>query len=231
MLSVPTPFGAIKFRGLFGYLLLGSIPFILLSSLPYAIVSDIALLLWIHGILLWWGNKELIHAGIVRRNLIGRFDLSLIPLAVGITAVMIVFSYGVILLYYYGLVTLWGNTFMELINTPSVSSILGIVAGIVVVPVIEEFFFRGVMLHAMVSRMGFGKGIWITSLLFGFAHFEFISATLFGVVLALVYIRYKSLWLPILIHVLNNAIAFLPSLFVSQSPVIPPKLISKLGGG
>lgn len=220
MLRAPSPFRQVKFRSLIGYLILGSIPYFLISSIPLPIVTDTALIIWIHGTMWWWGNRQIVRLHLVRAQFFGQFSWGLLVRAVGIAVLFLVFSFGIILLYYYTLVVLFGDTFLDAINDPAVSSPWGMLLGLAIVPIVEEFMFRGIMLHVMVSRMGFTKGILFTSVLFGIAHFEFISATIFGIMLALLYIRYRSLWLPIIVHVLNNAIAFLPSFFMYGSASI-----------
>lgn len=212
----PSPFDHIKFRRAVGYLAIGLIPYALITMLDNVILSDIVTLIWIHGTMLWWGREQIVGTGLNINHLFGSFKWSSVVLVIGITVLMIVMSYGVILLYYFGLITLFGNTFLGIINTNAVGSQVGVVLGIVLIPYIEEFFFRGVLMQTLVSRLGFTKGIILSSLVFGFAHFEFISATIFGIVLAILYIKFKSLWVPIAVHTLNNAIAFLPSLLFSS---------------
>ncbi len=78
------------------------------------------------------------------------------------------------------------------------------------VPMAEEVFFRGVVYRWLRDRWGVAVGAIVSGLIFGVAHFEpatVVPAALLGVALALVYERSGSLWPPILIHVLNNALA------------------------
>ncbi|GEM_PF-3320963 len=78
----------------------------------------------------------------------------------------------------------------------------------------EEIFFRGYALHFLKERIGVRSAVVITSLVFALGHLQptFIPFFFgFGVVLALVALRTKSLFLPIFIHAAYNGILILAS--------------------
>lgn len=84
-----------------------------------------------------------------------------------------------------------------------------LMAGIAV-PIAEEIFFRGVVYRWLRDKWGVTVGAVVSGIIFGLAHLEpasVIFTILLGIVLAVVYERSRSLWPPILIHVLNNAFA------------------------
>ena len=85
--------------------------------------------------------------------------------------------------------------------------VLDIVAITVVAPVVEEILFRGFLLHRFAARWGTTTGIVVSSALFAVLHVELIGHFLFGVAMSALYIRSRSLWLPILAHAVNNAFA------------------------
>ena len=89
-----------------------------------------------------------------------------------------------------------------------------IIAGIA--PFVEEFVFRGVILHRLMETFGFWKGIGLSSLIFGIFHINFFGAFLFAVVASLLYLKSGNLLIPILLHMINNAIAVYQS-FVNPS--------------
>jgi membrane protease YdiL (CAAX protease family)/tetratricopeptide (TPR) repeat protein len=75
----------------------------------------------------------------------------------------------------------------------------------------EEVFFRGLLGRGLVAHYGVVPGILLTSLLFGLMHIDPVKVaytTVLGVLLHVVYLNAKSLWPPILLHVLNNCLAF-----------------------
>lgn len=84
---------------------------------------------------------------------------------------------------------------------------------VILAPVVEEFVFRGVFLTRFMAKTSMWGGILISSLLFGVLHLDFIGAFLFGIIASLLYLRTGNLLLPILFHMLNNALAAL-SLYV-----------------
>lgn len=77
--------------------------------------------------------------------------------------------------------------------------------------IFEEVFFRGGFQNMMHRSTG---NLWvsviITSILFSAIHFSFygfFARTALGIVLGLLYAYSKNLWMPVIAHFLNNAIA------------------------
>jgi uncharacterized protein len=89
--------------------------------------------------------------------------------------------------------------------------ILIFVGGVIIAPLTEEFLFRGVVLHYLTARWGVMLGVIASSLLFGLAHVN-IYAPAIGIsylFVALIYIKTKTLTVPIVFHLMNNLIAFI----------------------
>ena len=90
--------------------------------------------------------------------------------------------------------------------TNFVVEILGVA---VLVPLVEEFAFRGVVFSAL-RKYGTGFAIAGSAVIFGIAHME-LSSVLFALIAGLamgwVYARTNNLWLTVMIHALNNGIA------------------------
>lgn len=81
--------------------------------------------------------------------------------------------------------------------------------GAVLVPFVEELFFRGLLFGAL-RRHGFVVAVLVSSLLFGLAHglsVALVGAALFGALTAVLYERSRSIWPAVAAHVTNNAIA------------------------
>ncbi|AYA36690.1 CPBP family intramembrane metalloprotease [Hymenobacter oligotrophus] len=90
--------------------------------------------------------------------------------------------------------------------------LLSFVVLCVMAPVFEEWLFRGVLLPGLMKNYGPTKAILQTSLLFGIIHFnpaQSLAAALFGVFLGWLYYRTGSLRACILVHAVNNFIAWL----------------------
>ena len=91
---------------------------------------------------------------------------------------------------------------------------------ILIAPVAEEVFFRGV-LYPTVKQCGFPRlALWGTAALFGFIHFNvltFLPLTVLALLLTLLYERTGNLLAPIAAHSLFNAVNF-ALLYYFQKP-------------
>ncbi len=75
-------------------------------------------------------------------------------------------------------------------------------------PVVEELLFRGIIFSRWANKWGAKRAIIFSSLLFGVLHVEgTLGAFVFGVVMCLLYLRTRTLLIPIACHMLNNAVA------------------------
>jgi membrane protease YdiL (CAAX protease family) len=117
----------------------------------------------------------------------------------------------------------WMEEFAELVaemfrNQPFAT----FVAVVIVAPVTEEIFFRGLLLRGFLKRYSPAKAIVVSTLLFSLAHLSpaQLAATIgLGLYLGWLYHRTRNLWLPILAHAANNGLAYiLAALEVSKEP-------------
>jgi uncharacterized protein len=92
---------------------------------------------------------------------------------------------------------------------------------VVVAPIIEEFTFRGLLFTRFAVKYSPRKAIIMTSLMFGLLHLDFIGAFIFGLVAASMYARSGSLIAPILLHGVNNLVAWAGLMFDSSDDQIP----------
>ncbi|GHS85007.1 hypothetical protein FACS1894201_04230 [Bacteroidia bacterium] len=74
----------------------------------------------------------------------------------------------------------------------------------------EEIFFRGVIQNALLHKTRRTHlAIWLAALIFSAIHLQFygfFSRWLLGAMLGYLYVFTQSLWIPIIVHFLNNAI-------------------------
>ncbi len=78
----------------------------------------------------------------------------------------------------------------------------------------EELWCRAFLGRGLVGTYGPVRGVLLSSLLFGLMHVEprqVVYATAIGIVLHFVYLTTRSLWMPILLHLLNNSLSVLAS--------------------
>jgi hypothetical protein len=83
--------------------------------------------------------------------------------------------------------------------------IVGVLAGFS-----EELFFRGAM-QRLFGEMGMNKhvAVWSVALIFSVMHFQFfgfVPRMLLGVFLGYLLVWSRSLWVPMIIHIINNSI-------------------------
>jgi membrane protease YdiL (CAAX protease family) len=100
--------------------------------------------------------------------------------------------------------------------------ILAIVAIAVVPAIVEELYFRATLQKIIIDWSGKPLlAIVITAILFSafhFSYFGFLSRMSLGIVLGLIYYYTKTIWLPILMHFVNNAIGVSALYAVRNNP-------------
>ncbi len=82
---------------------------------------------------------------------------------------------------------------------------------VMMAPIVEEVYFRGFLLPAFSSKWGDLSGMVLSSLIFGILHMQInvgIYTFILGMILSTMYIRFKSIGPGILLHIINNALAF-----------------------
>lgn len=91
-----------------------------------------------------------------------------------------------------------------------------VVAAVLIAPVVEEIFFRGMIFRSLRNGLGVAAAAVISGSFFGMLHWDFatverllqvIPLIAFGIALALLYAWSGSLWGPIVLHCFNNALA------------------------
>ncbi|MEY2931053.1 MAG: putative rane peptidase YdiL [Pseudomonadota bacterium] len=109
-----------------------------------------------------------------------------------------------------------------------------VVFGILLAPVAEELVFRGVLFRKWRRTLGSVKGLLLSSALFGVIHGGgMLPVAVAGLSFSLLYTSTRSLWAPILAHILNNCFSvasvlvwslggrrFVPNLTTTQAAVL-----------
>ncbi|MEM7793224.1 MAG: CPBP family intramembrane glutamic endopeptidase [Cyanobacteria bacterium P01_C01_bin.118] len=167
------------------------------------------------------------RAGLRIKQLFGRVPR--FPLGYGLLLItsMFIFSLSSSLLLFYPISFLAPGFVEERLSqqlfeietaVPAIYKGLMLFVAIVFAPLTEEFIFRGVLLQRWAVRWNLPIGIMASSVLFGILHVNNpLGLTMFGVIMALLYIRTRSLWVPIIAHALNNIVAVTPELLFPSS--------------
>ncbi|MBI5679681.1 MAG: CPBP family intramembrane metalloprotease [Methanobacterium sp.] len=102
------------------------------------------------------------------------------------------------------------STFYSLKDSPMAPflNFMEFIIGVLIAPIVEEFLFRGVMLHRFTVKWGIRTAVLVSSFIFGILHADILGAFLFGVVMCILYIRTGTIIVPIICHMLNNLIAY-----------------------
>lgn len=178
------------------------------------IIGFTAFIIWTISII-----NLLQRLGVNIPNLIGHQKNITWRLIAIITAIKIMFAWGAnsLTLYYFSFA--FPSYVEAYINTNRITSIssaiLYCLLSIFLAPLVEEFFYRGMILQKWSIKWGMRLGIVSSSLLFAIFHFRFDVLTLFisGVLYAILFFKSCSLITPILCHAFYNA-------FVSVSRII-----------
>lgn len=124
---------------------------------------------------------------------------------------------------------------MAMTQMRSIWDLVFALLAIAVVPaIVEELYFRASLQKIIMDWSGKPfVAIVVTAILFSafhFSYFGFLSRMSLGIVLGLIYYYTKTIWLPILMHFINNAIGVSALYFVRNNPKQIDKVLdSNLG--
>nr|WP_279664067.1 CPBP family intramembrane glutamic endopeptidase [Ectobacillus ponti] len=129
------------------------------------------------------------------------------------TVIVMLFSTGISIVQFHILSYLIPEEWLGLLADPGVmdesSAAMAVFSAIsvcVFAPIMEETIFRGFFLQRMTHKWGVKRGVVFSSVLFGLGHADVIGATVFGLLMCLLYVKTKSLLPGMAVHALNNAI-------------------------
>lgn len=86
----------------------------------------------------------------------------------------------------------------------------------------EELLCRGALQNTFAERWSKNASVWITAVIFSLIHFQmygFLPRMVLGALLGYLLIWSRSIWLPMLIHFVNNAFIVVTFYFFSESAV------------
>jgi uncharacterized protein len=179
-------------------------------------ISTIAVLAVIGTVIVWVGRAEGLRLGYLFGARVPRFSIFY---GVMLVASLLLFSLGISSIVFYLLSLsvpsyvsqfLARNVMLSGQNSlyPQLYDRLMLFLLLICSPLIEELIFRGILLQRWSMKWGLRWGIVASSVLFGMLHFNNpIGLTLFGLVMGLLYVRTRSLWVPVACHSLNNLAA------------------------
>lgn len=113
------------------------------------------------------------------------------------------------------------NATQSLLSADLPSAIVRTVQAVIFAPILEELWFRGVVLESL-RPYGNGFAIFVTAILFGITHAnlaQFFYATAIGVFLAYVAIHTGSIIVPMILHAIMNGISSITSIIIATPGV------------
>jgi len=107
------------------------------------------------------------------------------------------------------------------------TSIWGYLGNLLIVGVFaavaEEFFFRGALQQLLVKLFkNKHVGVWMAAFIFSLMHLQFygfLPRVALGVILGYLFVWSNNLWIPIIIHFMNNALSITSNFFFKDSSV------------
>jgi len=99
--------------------------------------------------------------------------------------------------------------FRESLESFKVRNLLFLFGIVITAPIAEELMFRGYLMNLWTARWGIWAGVLASSVVFGLFHWErAVFAAPLGFILALIYLRFDSLWPGIALHAAYNLLSF-----------------------
>lgn len=183
---------------------------------------------WIYLVLLIWCCRQLAKFSLKTKYLLGRLSsFKQILIALFIVIPILLFSLGSgQLLYYFGtwvkpeLIELMieQELFLNSSQTayPIIYNTWQVIIIVLVAPIVEEILFRGILLQRWMTKWGVVPALIVSSFVFAILHFNVIGLFVFGLIMALLYLRTRTLLVPIVAHMFNNLVAVGLEVFSSQ---------------
>lgn len=233
------PFENLRARTLIPWVILGSIVlaavfyvFALLTPLDAGDPQTFEILvqLALYGALAAWIVRACYHSNVGLRRLVGTLPagyggLSWVRLA-GLLAATMAFSLGSAIVLAYALSTLAPGVLeflVEAVSTepdPAMGYQLAMAVIVVILaPVLEETLFRGILVNRWGHRWGVPTALIASSIAFGILHANPVGIGIVGVVASLLYLRTRTLIVPIVFHAANNLVVTLAELFDPSGPL------------
>lgn len=191
---------------IFSYMIVFSLRFFQIISLDYAVSNLIVLLFFIFKLKDFTSELKLDASNI--------FSLISFREILVIVVLNIFFSYGMLYLSDYIVHSIPPESYLSfLIPAKSIggglAGVLSLLSVILISPPVEEMLFRGIFLNKMKMIVPVTFAVLISSLLFASLHSfgGILSAFVFGICMALLYLKTDNILVPILAHFINNLLS------------------------
>ena len=233
------PFEALRTRTVIPFVILGLIVLYVVFRIVAGLTpmdpddpatDELAAAIGFYGALALWILWACRRSGVGVRRLVGRVPdgYNWLPV-LGLLVVAGVFSVGTWYVTAYGLSLVSPGLVEGILDVSEfemadslVSGVMWTLIAVVVAPVVEEVLFRGVLVNRWGVKWGLRTGIVASSVLFGVLHvIDTVGGAAFGLVTAVLYLRTRTLIVPIALHAANNVVFTVAELvFPSAGPLV-----------
>lgn len=191
---------------IFSYMIVFSLRFFQIISLDYAVSNLIVLLFFVFKLKDFTSELKLDASNIF--STVSFWEILVIVM------LNIFFSYGMLYLSDYIVHSIPPESYLSfLIPAKSIggglAGVLSLLSVILISPPVEEMLFRGIFLNKMKMIVPVTFAVLISSLLFASLHSfgGILSAFVFGICMALLYLKTDNILVPILAHFINNLLS------------------------
>jgi hypothetical protein len=126
-----------------------------------------------------------------------------------------------------GFVQKWGLATANMQPVVTMSAwVMQFLVAAVLAPIVEETLFRGLLLQRWATKWGTRRAVIVSSALFAVGHVELLGHFVFGLVMCALYLRTRSLWVPIATHALNNGLVTIGTLAAVLQPARPEEAMT-----
>lgn len=126
----------------------------------------------------------------------------------------------------------WLESYSEASAGISGGGVIGLIAVVLVAPVVEEFIFRGLIMTRLAGAMPGWLAVMVSAAIFGVCHGHpvwFAYAFVLGVVFGLMDLRLGSIWPSILAHMVFNAIGQVFGILPEDAAVVALAVLALVG--
>ena len=149
----------------------------------------------------WWKKNPKNQVKIALKP----FPVTIIPVVFVLTLALGIVNNGIT-----GLVPM-PDFLIEIFKDALQINIWGFITIVLAASILEEILFRGIVLEGLLRNYNPFKAILWSSLFFGIFHmnpWQFVAAFFIGMAIGYLYWKTGSIWVGILMHAINNGIAF-----------------------
>lgn len=218
--AIQNPFANLKIRTLV-FILLATSPFLILTifiakhliGFSDALVETLATTIWFYGIILAWMWYQFKRHGISWKKLTGGLPNNFNWLAnIVLLLCLLLFNFGSLFASLGLLSFIFPDFVLSFLNdkqntdslSPQLFLIFDTVSAILLAPIVEELLMRGVFLHRFQFKWGIQKAIIIGAIIFAIGHSNIIGMFMVALIMSILYLKYKTLLVPMFFHAMNN---------------------------